>query len=163
MQKVPYLLVFKFLNQYKSGVQKLGDISTCYLNVNHNGSRIRRALFTLWILFSSLVTLFLASLVWVVIASFFFFASFLLNLLYFSPFPTLFAIGAKSIAATIAKLLPVDITSTLSKFLLLLFTLFAGVYLCLTVIAVFMPVFMLCSLVVEILGFTIMGYISSKR
>ncbi|CAH3020520.1 unnamed protein product [Porites evermanni] len=43
MQKVAYLLMFKFLNQYKTGLQKLGNISTCYLKVNHNGSRIRRA------------------------------------------------------------------------------------------------------------------------
>ena len=71
-QEVAYLLMFIFRNQYKSGVQKLGNISTCCLQVNHNGSRTRQALFTLWILFSSLVTLFLASLVWAVIFSFFF-------------------------------------------------------------------------------------------
>ena len=29
IQKLEYLLMFKFLNQYKTGVQKLGNISTC--------------------------------------------------------------------------------------------------------------------------------------
>ena len=111
IQKVAYLLTFKFLSQYKSGLQKLGDISTCSLKVNHNGSRIRRALFMLWILFSSLVTLFLASLVWVVIALFFFFVSLLLNLLVFSPFFTLFMVSMINIVTQIVKLVSDHITS----------------------------------------------------
>ena len=159
IQKMVYLLMFKFLNQYKSGLQKLGDISTCYLKVNHNGSRIRRALFTLWILFSSLVTLFFASLVWVLIASFFFFVSSLLNLFYFSPFSTLLTISIVNIAAKIAKLTSDHITSILSKLLLGLFTLFAGAYFALILYTVFIPVLMLCSLLVGILGFTIMGLV----
>ena len=153
--KVAYLLMFKFLNQYKSGLQKLGSISTCYLKVNHNGSRIRRAMFTLWILFSSLVTLFLASLVWVVIASFLFSVSLLLNLFLFSPFLTLFMISIKSVEFT-AEFIADRI---LSKFLFWLFTLFALVYLFFMLIAVLIPVLMLCSFFVGILGFTIMGLV----
>ena len=110
IQKVAYLMMFRFLSQYKSGLKKLGNISTCYLKVNHNGSRIRRALFTLWVLFSSLVTLFLAGLVWVVIASFFFSVSLLLNLFLFSPFLTLFMISMTNIAAKIVKLISDHIT-----------------------------------------------------
>ena len=159
IHKVTYLLLFKFLNQYKSGLQKLGDISTCYLKVNLNGSRIRRALFTLWILFSSLVTLFLTSLVWVVIASFFFFVSSLLNLLLFSPFFTLFWISIISITGKITKLISDYINSILSKILFGLFTLLAGVYFFLILFAVFIPVSMLCSFFVGILGFTIMGLV----
>ena len=153
--KVAYLLMFKFLNQYKSGLQKLGNISTCYLKVNHNGSRIRRAMFTLWILFSSLVTLFLASLVWVVIASFLFSVSLLLNLFLFSPFLTLFMISIKCVEFT-AEFIADRI---LSKFLFWLFTLFALVYLFFMLIAVLIPVLMLCSFFVGILGFTIMGLV----
>ena len=81
-QKLAYLLMLKFPNQYMSHLLELGNISTCCLTVNHDGSRIRRALFRLWILFSSLVTLFLASLVWVVIVSFSFSVS-LFNFFFF--------------------------------------------------------------------------------
>ena len=160
MQKVAYLLMFKFLDQYKSGLQKLGNICTCYLEVNHNGSRIRRALLTLWILFSSLVTLFLASLVWVVIASFFFFVSLLLNLAFFSPLFPLFSISISNTKATIIKLRQDYITSIrLSKFLFVLSTLFAAAYLILIQLPVFFILYPLCSFFVGILGFTIMGLV----
>ena len=149
-KEVAYLLMFKFLNQYKSHLQELGNISTCCLKVNHNGSRIRRALLTLWILFSSLVTLFLASLVWAVIVSFFFFVSLLL-IVFFSPVSTLFMI----ITFKIIKLIRACITSILSIFLSWLFTLFAVVLL----VAFYFEVFMLCSFFVGILGFTIMGLV----
>ena len=101
IQKVAYLLMFKLFNQCKSGLQKLGNISICHLKVNHNLSRIRRALFTLWILFSSLVTLFLASLVWVVITLFLISVSLLLNLFLFSPFFTLFMISIRRACLTL--------------------------------------------------------------
>ena len=159
IQKVAYLLMFKFLNRYKSGLQKLGNISTCYLKVNHNGSRIRHAMFTLWILFSSLVTLFLASLVWVVIASFLFSVSLLLNLFLFSPFLTLFMISMTNIAAKIGKLISDHITGILLIFFFGLFILFTVVYLFLIHITVLIPVLMLCSFFVGILGFTIMGLV----
>ena len=161
IQKVAYLLTFKFLNQYKSGLQKLGNISTCYLKVNHNGSRIRHAIFTLWILFSSLVTLLLASLVWVVISSFIFSVSLLLNLFLFSPFLTLFMISMTNIAAKIVKLISDHITSILVLLIFFfgLFILFTVVYLFLIQITVFIPVLMLCSFFVGILGFTIMGLV----
>ena len=159
-QKVACLLMFKFLNQYKSGVQKLGNISTCYLKVNHNGSRIRRALFTLWILFSSLVTLFLASLVWVVITLFFFFVSLPLNLLVFSPFLTLFMISSTNIGVKIFGFTAEFIADRiLSKFLLGLFSFFTLVYMVLILQAAFILVLMLCSFFVGILGFTIMGLV----
>ena len=159
MQKVAYLLMFKFLNQYKSGLQKLGNISTCYLKVNHKGSRIRRALLTLWILFSSLVTLLLASLVWVVIALFFFFVSFLVNLVLFSPFSTLVMICMINIAFKFIKLILADITSIPSRVLLGLFTLFAVVHFFSILFASYLQVFMLCSFFAGILGFTIMGLV----
>ena len=160
IQKLEYLLMFKFLNRYKTGLQKLGNISTCYLKVNHNGSRIRRAPFTLWILFSSLVTLFLASLVWVVITLLFFFVSLLLNLACFSPFLTLFMIGIANIGVKIVEFTAESIVDRiLPKFLFGLFTVFAGVYFFLILFAAFIPVFMLCSFFVGILGFTIMGLV----
>ena len=159
MQKVAYLLMFKFLNHYKTGLQKLGNISICYLKVNHNGSRIRRALLTLWILFSSLVTLFLASLVWVVIALFFFFVSFLVNLVLFSPFSTLVMICMINITFKFIKLILADITSILSRFLFGLFTLFAVVHFFSILFASYLQVFMLCSFFAGILGFTIMGLV----
>ena len=159
MQKVAYLLMFKFLNQYKSGLQKLGNISTCYLKVNHKGSRIRRALLTLWILFSSLVTLLLASLVWVVIALFFFFVSFLVNLVLFSPFSTLVMICMINITFKFIKLILADITSIPSRVLLGLFTLFAVVHFFSILFASYLQVFMLCSFFAGILGFTIMGLV----
>ena len=155
IQKLEYLLMFKFLNQYKSGLQKLGNISTCYLN--HNGSRIRRALFTLWILFSSLVTLFLASLVWVVITLFFFLVSFLLNLAFFSPFLTLLMISITNIGV---KIFGVTGDRILSTFLLGLFTFSAIVFILIFVLlAAFFQALMLCSYFVGILGFTIMGLV----
>ena len=159
MQKVAYLLMFKFLNQYNSGLQKLGNISTCYLKVNHNGSRIRRALLTLWILFSSLVTLLLASLVWVVIALFFFSVSFLVNLVLFSPFSTLVMICMINITFKFIKLILADITSIPSRVLLGLFTLFAVVHFFSILLASYLQVFMLCSFFAGILGFTIMGLV----
>ena len=157
--KVAYLMMFRFLNQYKSGLQKLGNISTCCLKVNHDGSRIRRALFTLWILFSSLVTLFLASLVWVVIALPFFFVSLIFNLLFFSPFSTLFVISMTNISAKIHKPISDHNTRIQSKFLLKLFALFGAVFFLLILFVVYIPVLMLCSLLVGILGFTIMGLV----
>ena len=159
IQKVAYFLMFEFLYQYKSGLKKLGNISTCRLKVNHNGSRIRRALVTVWILFSSLVTLFLVSLVWVVIASFFYFALLLLNLVFFSPYLTLSVIGVIKIGNKFVEFIA-DTTSTLSKVLFFcLFTVFAAIYSLLTLFTVFIPVFMLCSFFVGILGFTIMGLV----
>ena len=159
MQKVAYLLMFKFLNQYKSSLQKLGNISTCYLKENHNGSRIRRALLTLWILFSSLITLFLASLVWLVIASFFFSVSLLLNIIIFSPFATLYMICSINIVVKIIKLIVANITSILSKFLSGLFFVFAAAYISLIPFAFYLQLLMLCSFFVGILGFTIMGLV----
>ena len=158
-QEVAYFLMSKLLNQYTSGLQKLGNISTCYLKVDHNGSRIRRALFTLWILFSSLVTLFLASLVWVVIALFFFSVLLLINVFILSPLSTLLVIIIINITATMIKLLPDYITNTLKQFLIWLFILFAAVYLVLIQISVFLLLFMLCSFFLGILGFTIMGLV----
>ena len=158
-QEVAYLLMFKFLNQCKSGLQKLGNISTCYLQVNHNGSRIRRALLTLWILFSSLVTLFLASLIWVVIASFFFSVSLLLSLVWFSPVMTLFVTCVYYTGFKIGKLSRADITSIRSRFLTRLFSLFAVAYIFLVVFAFYLQLFMLFSFFVGILGFTIMGLV----
>ena len=159
-QEVAYLLMFKFLNQCKSGLQKLGNISTSCLKVNHNGSRIRRALLTLWILFSSLVTLILGSLVWVVIASFIFFVSLLLHLAFFSPILTLFLISISNTTATIIKLIEDYITSIrLSKFLFVLFTLFAAAYFIFIQVHVFLLLYLLYSFFVGILGFTIMGLV----
>ena len=159
IQKVAYLLMVRFLNQYKSGLQKLGNISTCCLRVNHNGSRIRRALLTLWILFSSLVTLFLASLVWAVIVSFSFSVSLLINLVFFSPVSTLFMICSRIITFKIIKFIRAHITSKLSIFLWGPLTLFALVCNFLIPVAFYCEVFMLCSFFVGILGFTIMGLV----
>lgn len=162
IQKLEYLLMFKFLNQQKSVLQKLGNICTCYLKVNHNGSRIRRALFTLWILFSCLVTLFLASLVWVVIALFFFSVSLLFNLLFFSPFVTFFMISIiiwRDKIVEFAAEFIADTTNILLTILLGLFTFFAVVYLFSILFTTYFPVLMLCSLFVGILGFTIMGLV----
>ena len=158
-QKVAYLLMFKFLNQYKSGLQKLGNISTCCLKVNHNGSRIRQALLTLWILFSSLVTLFLASLVWAVIVSFSFSVSLLINLVLFSPVSTLFMICSRIITFKIIRLIRALITSKHSIFLSRPLTLFALVFNFLIPVAFYFEVSMLCSFFVGILGFTIMGLV----
>ena len=159
-QELAYLLMFKFLNQCKSDLQKLGNISTCCLKVNHNGSRIRRALLTLWILFSSLVTLFLGSLVWVVIASFFFSVSLLFNLGFFSPVTTLLALCGRIITCKITtELIRADITIILSGFLLGLYILFALVYNVLILFVFYFQVNVLCSFFVGILGFTIMGLV----
>ena len=155
-QEVAYLLMFKFLNQCKSGLQKLRNISACCLNVNHNGSRIRRALLTLWILFSGLVTLFLGSLVWAVIASFFL----LLNLGLFSPATTLLTFCSRIITSKITtELIRADITIILSGFLFRLYIIFALVYNSLILYAFYLQVNMLCSFFVGILGFTIMGLV----
>ena len=160
IQKVAYLLMVRFLNQYKSGLQKLGNISTCCLRVNHNGSRIRRALLRLWILFSSLVTLFLASLVWAVIVSFSFSVSLLINLFFFSPVSTLFMICSRIITFKIIRSIRAHFTSKLSiSVLSRLFTLFAVVCNFLIPVAFYFEVFMLCSFFVGILGFTIMGLV----
>ena len=158
-KKVAYLLMFKFLNQYKSDLQELGNISTCCFKVNHNGSRTRRALLTLWILFSSLVTLFLASLVWAVMCSFVLFVLLLLSLVFFSPVITLFIICSTIITFKIIKLIRAHITSILSIFLSGLFTVFAGAYIALILVAFYSHVSMLCSFFVGILGFTIMGLV----
>ena len=157
--KVAYLLMFKFLNLYKSDLQELGNISTCCFKVNHNGSRIRRALFMLWILFSSLVTLFLTSLVWAVIGSFVLFVLLLLNLVFFSPVITLFMICGRIITFKIIKLIRAHITSILSTLLSVLFTVFAAAYIALILVAFYNHVSMLCSFFVGILGFTIMGLV----
>ena len=127
--------------------------------MNHNGSRIRRAPFTLWVLFSSLVTLFLASLVWVVIILFFFFVSLLLNLLLFSPFFTLSMIGFEKIRVKIVEFTAEFIADRiLPKFLFGILIVFA-IYMFLILFAAFIPVLMLCSFFVGILGFTVMGLV----
>ena len=156
MQKVTYLLMFKFLNQYKSGLQKLGNISTCCLQVNHNG-------LTLWILFSSLVTLFLGSLVWAAIASFFFSVLLLVYLGLFSPVATLLVFCGRTITSKIItkfrELIRADISIILLGFLFGLYGLFLVVYSFLIVIAFYFQVNMLGSFFVGILGFTIMGLV----
>ena len=113
----------------------------------------------LWILFSSLVTLFLASLVWVVITLFFFFVSLLLNLVVFSPFVTLLMVSMINIVTQIVKLVSDHITSKQSKFLFGLLTVFAVVYIFSILFSGLNPVSTLCSLLVGILGFTIMGLV----
>ena len=156
MQKVTYLLMFKFLNQYKSGLQKLGNISTCCSQVNHNG-------LTLWILFSSLVTLFLGSLVWAAIASFFFSVLLLVYLGLFSPVATLLVFCGRTITSKIItkfrELIRADISIILLGFLFGLYGLFLVVCGFLILIAFYFQVNMLGSFFVGILGFTIMGLV----
>ena len=53
-----FMLTYRHL--HNRSLKKMVSLSTCNLEMNYRESRIRRALFSLWLLFSSLFTLFLS-------------------------------------------------------------------------------------------------------
>ena len=80
--KEAHHLTLSFLNHNNSGLKNLVTFSTCFLKVNHNGPRMKRALCMLWLLSSSLVTLFLAGILWGIFCLILLFAS-LVTILFF--------------------------------------------------------------------------------
>ena len=81
--KEAHHLTLSYLNYNNSGLKKLVTFSTCFLKVDHNGSRMKRALCMLWLLSSSLVTLFLAGILWAIFCLILLFASLVTTLFFF--------------------------------------------------------------------------------
>ena len=79
-----YILLLGFRYLHNRGLKKLA----CYSKKNYRGSRMRRALFSLWLIFPILFTLFLG-LVWGVICLFFLLVSVIILAFKLSPVMTL--------------------------------------------------------------------------
>ena len=91
----------RFLKYNNSGLKKLVTFSTCFLKVDHNGSRMKRALCMLWLLSSSLVTLFLAGILWAIFCLILLFASLVTILFLFSPVTLLVKFSVEKIMTKI--------------------------------------------------------------
>ena len=142
------------LYRHNRRLNKVVDLSTCYISMAYTRSRVRRALFSLWLLFSCLITLFLG-LVWATIRLLFFLANVICCFFILSPFITLFV-------SMYEKFLMVKKDAEggfLYLGLYLLLKVVFATYLLFVAIILFYGVFTLCTFFVGILGFTTMGLV----
>ena len=142
------LLVYRYL--YKRGLKKLA----CYSKKNYRGSRVRRALFSLWLIFPILFTLFLC-LVWGVICLLRLLVSVIFLAFKLSPAMTLLRCISMKILTKISRVRDriSGMSFILCRFLfipLFIYLLFVGIFLLYGVIT-------LCTFFAGILGFTTMG------
>ena len=151
--KEAHHLTLRFLKYNNSGLKKLVTFSTCFLKVDHNGSRMKRALCMLWLLSSSLVTLFLAGILWAIFCLILLFASLVTILFLFSPVTLLVKFSVEKIMTKINAM-----TSN-SRVVKLIFYLFTVPYVVLLLFCFFVPLSLLCNLFLGTFGFTIMGLV----
>ena len=151
--KEAHHLTLSYLNYNNSGLKKLVTFSTCFLKVDHNGSRMKRALCMLWLLSSSLVTLFLAGILWAIFCLILLFASLVTILFLFSPVTLLVKFSVEKIMTKINAM-----TSN-SRVVKLIFYLFTIPYIVLLLFGFFVPLSLLCNLFLGTFGFTIMGLV----
>ena len=141
---------------HNRSLTKVVGLSTCYLKMTYRGSRGRRALISLWLLFSCLFTLFLG-LVLAAVCLFLLLVSVLYLLIWFSPVTILLVSMGQKIYSRIER-----VSDSISWILLIvllfffvLFTLYLVVILCILIGGVYI----LCTFFVGILGFTTMGLV----
>ena len=141
---------------HNRSLRKVVGVSTCYLKMTYRGSRGRRALISLWLLFSCLFTLFLG-LVLAAVCLFLLLVSVLCLLIWFSPVVTLMVSMGQKIYTMIER-----VTNSISRILFIVlwgfFFLFTQ-YLVMVVFILFYGVFTSCTFFVGILGFTTMGLV----
>lgn len=151
--KEAHHLTLSFLNHNNSGLKNLVTFSTCFLKVNHNGPRMKRALCMLWLLSSSLVTRFLAGILWEIFCLILLFASLVTIPFFFSPVTLLVKFSVEKIMTKINAM-----TSN-SRVVKLIFYLFTIPYIVLLLFGTFVPLSLLCNLFSGTFGFTIMGLV----
>ena len=149
--RIAYASILYFLRLHNCGLKGFVSLSTCFLKINIRTKK-RRPLLVLWLLFSSLFTLFLG-IVWVALCfalGLVFITVFFLSL---SPVMTL----SYGIALKIWTLIGPRITNlTLRKVLTI------GVVFCFDLMLglnLFVGVYLLCTLILGIFGFTLMGLV----
>ena len=153
IRKEVHHLTLSFLNHNNSGLKKLVTFSTCFLKVDHNGSRMKRALCMLWLLSSSLVTLFLAGILWAIFCLILLFASLVIILFLFSPVILLVKFSVGKIMTKINAL-----TSN-SRLVKVIFYLVTIPYMILLLLGFFLLLSLLCNLFLGTFAFTIMGLV----
>ena len=141
---------------HNRSLRKVVGLSTCYLKMTYRGSRVRRALISLWLLFSCLFTLFLG-LVLAAVCLFLLLVSVLYLLIWFSPVMILMVSMGQKIYSMIKRVSDSIcwILLIVLLFFFFLFTLYLFIILCI----LFGGVFILCTFFVGILGFTTMGLV----
>ena len=149
-------LMLALLYLHDRSERKVVGLSTCYLMMNYRESRVRRALFSLWLSFSCLFTLFLG-LVLAAICLFFLLVSGVFLLIWFSPIMILMVSMGQKIYNTILRASDsiCCILFIVSWVFFFLFTLYLLILLCI----LFAGVYILCTFFVGILGFTTMGLV----
>ena len=146
-----YFFMLTYRHLLNRSLKKMVSLSTCNLEMNYRGSRMRRALFSLWLLFSSLFTLFL-SLVGAAFCLFLLLVSVFFLFFGFSPLIFLLDIICKKVSTMTRR---TSDSIVLRNFLLLAFV----IYLLFITILLYNGIFTLCTFFDGILGFTTMGLV----
>ena len=141
---------------HNRSLRKVVGVSTCYLKMTYRGSRGRRALISLWLLFSCLFTLFLG-LVLAAVCLFLLLVSVLYLLIWFSPVTILLVSMGQKIYSRIERVS--DSISWILLIVLLFFFVLFTLYLVVILGILVFGVFTLCTFFVGILGFTTMGLV----
>ena len=148
--KMSYIRMLGFRCLYNRGLKKIA----CYSKKHYRGSRMRRALFSLWLLFSSLFTLFLC-LVWAVICLFLFSVCITLLALKLSPLSTLILCSECKILMKIRRVR--DSINGMLSIPFWFFLLMLNIYLGLPIVFWFYGLITLIVFFAGVLGFTTMG------
>ena len=146
-----YFFMLTYRHLHNRSLKKMVSLSTCNLEMNYRESRMRRALFNLWLLFSSLFTLFL-SLVGAAFCLFLLLVSVFFLFFWFSPLIFLLVIIYKKLLTMTRR---TSDSIVLRYFLLLVL----AIYLLFLPICLCYGIFTLCTFFVGILGFTTMGLV----
>ena len=141
---------------HNRSLTKVVGVSTCYLKMTYRGSRGRRTLISLWLLFSCLFTLFLG-LVLAAVCLFLLLVSVLYLLIWFSPVTILLVSMGQKIYSRIERVS--DSISWILLIVLLFFFVLFTLYLVVILGILVFGVFTLCTFFVGILGFTTMGLV----
>ena len=139
---------------HNRSLRKVVSLLTCYLKMTYRGSRVRRALFSLWLSFSCLFTLVLG-LVLAAICLFLLLVSGVVLFILFSPVAILTASMWQKIYRMILTVS--DSISFILLMVLWVFLFLFTLYLVIILGILFGGVFTLCTFFVGILGFTTMG------
>ena len=146
-----YFFMLTYRHLHNRSLKKMVSLSTCNLEMNYRESRMRRALFNLWLLFSSLFTLFL-SLVGAAFCLFLLLVSVFFLFFWFSPLIFLLVIIYNKLLTMTRR---TSDSIVLRYFLLLVL----AIYLLFLPICLCYGIFTLCTFFVGILGFTTMGLV----
>ena len=149
-------LMLALLYLHNRSLRKVVGLSTCYLKMTYRASRVRRALFSLWLSFSCLFTLFLG-LVLAAICLLLLLVSGVFLFILFSPVIFLMVSMCQKMFDTILRVS--DSISCILFMVLWVFFFLLPLYLLIIVCILFAGVFILCTFFVGILGFTTMGLV----